>query len=245
MRADELTFKISFFISSRQDGKAWELIKKAFSRDSSKRNIIRIIMEACIQSQRGDFLENFLNKYSIKIEDVSTKVFSPLHRAVIMGHTDIVEILLKHGANPNGLTPGNTRILHIAIRCKKYDIIECLMKYGADPNLPDSNGNYPIHIAVRTNDPNIIRILAKYGARFDVYDRDGFRPIHIAASTGSIEVISALIESGDDINALSMNGLTPLDYALYQKTNSRQTVGLVNFIKQAGGKQSSQISSVT
>ena len=54
-------------------------------------------------------------------------------------HVENAEILLRHGANPNGSNIHTESPVHIAVRDGFYDIIEVLLKYGANPNGSDED----------------------------------------------------------------------------------------------------------
>lgn len=64
-----------------------------------------------------------------------------LYRAVRVGDVDAVDMLLKHGADPNirvsrfGVTP-----LMIAARDGRVGIVKLLLDHGADPTIKDTRG---------------------------------------------------------------------------------------------------------
>lgn len=73
--------------------------------------------------------------FDINARDGDYELVTALHTASSMGHTDMVHLLLNHGANVNlgdcyGCTP-----LHRACECGHSDIVELLLKAGADPSI--------------------------------------------------------------------------------------------------------------
>ena len=67
-------------------------------------------------------------------------ICSPLVYAAEKGHTELLEYMLKQGANPNYVNSyGNTPILYAAMR-DKIESIKILMRYGADINQANSFG---------------------------------------------------------------------------------------------------------
>ena len=74
----------------------------------------------------------------------------------------IIELLLKHGANPNKkIVSKYDYIMPLALAIKKneYDIVKLLLKYGADPNLPIIDGHNCIEWIVKENHFKIFKLL--------------------------------------------------------------------------------------
>ncbi|MDM8335571.1 ankyrin repeat domain-containing protein [Wolbachia pipientis] len=64
----------------------------------------------------------------------------PLHEACSRGHGNIVELLLKHGADPNARDEHGESLLHKALSCGHDDIVKRPLENGADPNIKDQKG---------------------------------------------------------------------------------------------------------
>jgi ankyrin repeat protein len=135
---------------------------------------------------------------------------TPLHKAVaVPGLEEVVETLLKGGANPNKKTSVGTvsaaraltslkasrdlrqtyyqvntaqSPLHIAAKVKDAErTVEVLLKQGgADPNCRDSAGRTPLHVAVvRADAECIIEQLIDSKAAVNAQDIDGKTPLLI------------------------------------------------------------------
>lgn len=127
---------------------------------------------------------------------------TPLHKAVaIPGLEEVVETLLKGGADPNKKTSFGTvtglrasrnlwqnryevnisqSALHIAAKVKDAErTVEVLLNQGgADPNCPDSAGRTSLHIAVaRTDAEAITKLLIDSKANVNAQDTDGKTPL--------------------------------------------------------------------
>ncbi|MFT4313614.1 MAG: ankyrin repeat domain-containing protein [Wolbachia pipientis] len=82
-----------------------------------------------------------------------------------------VEVLLKHGASPNGkfdlLAYSQNSCLHAAIEKNYSRIVELLIEYRADVNVKNEHGQTPIYLAIRSKRPEMIKLLYDNGADID------------------------------------------------------------------------------
>ncbi|KAM8848703.1 uncharacterized protein bcorl1 isoform 1-T4 [Synchiropus picturatus] len=73
--------------------------------------------------------------------------YTALHEACSRGWTQIVEILLKHGADVNCSSQDGTRPLHDAVASDNLPIVWLLLNHGADPTLATYSGHTPVKLA--------------------------------------------------------------------------------------------------
>ncbi|WP_266170122.1 ankyrin repeat domain-containing protein [Dyella subtropica] len=88
-----------------------------------------------------------------------------LTQAAMLGHNDIVEALLKAGADKgagdgDGYTPLMTAILG-----KHADTAALLIKYQADVNAVSARGDTPLSMAKDNKDAALIQLLVHAGAK--------------------------------------------------------------------------------
>ena len=91
-------------------------------------------------------------------------------------YSDIVELLLDNGANPNDINP-ETLIspLHIAVKNGDPDSASLLIRAGADVNHRDSDGETPLYWAAEAGRLDTVRLLLSCGAdpatdNFEIHD---------------------------------------------------------------------------
>lgn len=112
---------------------------------------------ACAAALRGDLdtLQRILEKRPRQLEsdgkgDVQgmESGYSPLIYASRGGYVDVVEYLLKAGANPNKKTVGmESTALHRAAGQGHPEVVRTLLKWGADACARDCDGQTALHKA--------------------------------------------------------------------------------------------------
>uniref|UniRef100_A0ABD2XH59 Uncharacterized protein n=1 Tax=Trichogramma kaykai TaxID=54128 RepID=A0ABD2XH59_9HYME len=113
---------------------------------------------------------------------LDTYDYSPLHIAVQYKNTEIVEILLKHGANPNHRDCDQSTPLHRLVQVQRYlcdcdysclscadkkpadEIVAMLMESGANIEARDCFGDTPLQAAVSRFNVDLTRLLLQHGA---------------------------------------------------------------------------------
>lgn len=88
-----------------------------------------------------------------------------LNRVIELNENELMQELLKAGANPNTSTNFlNFSSLHYATVFNNPKSVQILLQYGANTNATDSEGNTPLHLATRQWNPAFVQILLQYGA---------------------------------------------------------------------------------
>ena len=146
--------------------------------------------------------------------------FTPLHWAVITGHTNLVEWLINKGADVNATDPTGMTPLHKAAVFDRVECAEALIAAGADISaLGKKYGALrlmPIHLAAEEGQNPMVKCLLSHGVDFNSGTEGANRitPLHFAAAKGRTAVVETLIISGADINACDFARKTPLTWAI-------------------------------
>lgn len=85
--------------------------------------------------------------------------WTSLHHACFKGHTNIVMLLLKHGASINAQTVHNVTPLMRAIMCCKFKCVKVLLEASASISASIEHGNYSSSVQLYANIYNIIYII--------------------------------------------------------------------------------------
>ncbi len=130
-----------------------------------------------------------------------------LHWAVRNGNIEIVDILLKGGADINkGDQAGKTALSHAA-ESGKVDLTRKLIESGADVNKRDLVGGNSVLWAAGLGNAETLAIVVEAGGNVDVKDINGLTPLQWAAQTGKTDSMKILIDGGANVNATDgLNG---------------------------------------
>lgn len=133
---------------------------------------------------------------------------TPLHIASRLGNTDIVMLLLQHGAQVDAATRDSYTPLHIAA------------KEGQVNGLWDIfYNNFAIFFMfcdrkfVFFFKEEVAALLVDHKAPLAIQTKKGFTPLHLAAKYGNIDVAKMLLEKGANVDVEGKNQVTPLHVA--------------------------------
>ena len=162
---------------------------------------------------------------------------SMLHLAAAGYRVEIVQLLLKSGADPNAAkNHRRSAPLHYAadgfITGPAWDpqrqvkTIRCLLHHGANIHAQDKNGATPLHRAARTRCAAAVKFLLASGANPSIQNKPGSTPFHLAVqNTGrggsgepsaihaQREIIQTFLSCGVSPNLKNSRGKSVLDSA--------------------------------
>ena len=148
------------------------------------------------------------------------KVGPLLFSAIQAGNAEMVEFLLKQGADPNIANANtNTALIKLTREREDLDILNLLVSYGADVNKTNSSKSTPLMYAINRNYmPTAVRLLELGAECLKPNDQiPPLTPILLAAGMNHVGVLEGLLSRGADVNSVNSNGTSVLLMALNQK----------------------------
>lgn len=203
-------------------------------------NIVKLLIDSGVDvntlSENGDMHDTtalmyaswkgYINIVKLLIDsgaDVNLKTryggYTALNEATKAGHTEIVNLLIKAGAQ-------DTFLIDATI---KGDIEEVrnLIKNGEDVNVRAYNNQTALMNATTTA---MAKLLLDAGADINIKDNNGVTALLHATYNGNIEVVKLLISSGADINIVTGHLDTIFDYAAEHPE-------IIKLLEKAGAKK--------
>ncbi|KAM6935381.1 B-cell lymphoma 3 protein homolog [Lycodopsis pacificus] len=162
---------------------------------------------------------------------------TPLHLAVITQQANMVEALLRDGADPAALDRNGQTALHL---CCEYDQRDCLSvvlslsQSSTCLEIRNYEGLSPLHLAVLRGQKDLSRMLLDAGADINAMDiKSGQSPLMHAVESNNADMVHFLIERGCDVNSQSYSGNTALHSAC-----GRGQVDTARLLLKSGGDSS-------
>jgi len=184
--------------------------------------------------------------------DVNAKIdngFTPLNFATCFSNysssTKMVELLLKHGADPNSNSKLQSPLMG-ACQNGYYEIVKLLVENGADINFADESKATALMYA---NDAKTIKYLISKGADVKAKDLNGRTLLMEVVchrkmnNTEKTEIILLLIEKGVDINAVDRYGFfnDQTSTALDKATTREQPKEIISLLRSKGAKTAAEL----
>lgn len=149
---------------------------------------------------------------------------TPVYRASVLGRSEVLNVLLSAGADPNAVTDRGTSALCAAAMHGDLDIGRLLFAAGAKVDTADANGQTPLMMAVRRGHVAFAQALIDRGASVVSFDRFGRGPLHYAAGSGSLELTRLLLAHGAPWDRVDKLGFSALGWCRYRLRNDHALV---------------------
>lgn len=184
-------------------------------------------MRKAILTNKKSEVEKLLHEGFPLDEIVFYQDVAAIHYAVKESRHDILDLLLKAGANVDIPTLcDKSTALHLACWEGDRKSVERLLTAGASPSATDKDGFTPVMQALRNSKTaKLLPLLLEAGGSVATL-KNGRSPIHQTYNHEDPAAIYLLVAAGAEVNA-SMEGVTPLmkviDELAYHKSKPTET----------------------
>ncbi|KAM6252787.1 ankyrin repeat domain-containing protein 27 isoform 1-T1 [Porphyrio hochstetteri] len=139
--------------------------------------------------------------------------FTPLHMAALHGHSELVCLLLKHGASISAKNAKHAVPLHLACQKGHFQVVKCLMDYNAKQNKKDIYGNTPLIYACSNGQYETTALLLQHGASVNLSNAKGNTALHEAVIGKNEALVDLLLQNGAMPHVRNERNCTPADCA--------------------------------
>jgi ankyrin repeat protein len=162
-----------------------------------------------------------IDKRGVYIDHTNDDVWerTPLILAAHMGQTEMVDLLLTHGAdidardriNDLPLSRGDSALIRAARR-DHLDTVKVLFTHPKKPNVhfQDKDGKTAFWCSVENEDLEMVKFLYGWGSKINQPDNTGSSVLTTTVSHKKYDVLDFLVSKGADINMVNNTGTTPL-----------------------------------
>ncbi|XP_047128184.1 poly [ADP-ribose] polymerase tankyrase-2 isoform X1 [Hydra vulgaris] len=178
-------------------------------------------------SKTGDFelIQSLCTPQNVNCRDVAGRMSTPLHFASGYNRMDIVEHLLRCGADVHAKDKGGLVPLHNACSYGHFEIAEILVRHGANVNAADYWKFTPLHEAAAKGKFDICKLLLKHGADPKKKNHEGYTPLDLVKE-GFPDVADLLRGDAALLEAAKKGNLAKvMKLVTHQNINCRDTLG--------------------
>lgn len=132
----------------------------------------------------------------IDVERVDGQGRSALCWAAAYDNGDMIDLLLRHGADPDA---NGGYGLREALLNGRGKVVALLLAAGARTDIAEAEtGNLPLHVAAEADDVGSVEALLERGALIEAVNVDGETALLVAARSGRAAVADVLLRGGAD-----------------------------------------------
>ena len=165
----------------------------------SKTKLQRLLFIAVVRNCK-EALSLLLNHSSKVYPDTGLQV-EVLGLAIDVRNEDIMDLLLRHGANLDSSSPPAKGLIIRAVITQNIAVIRKLLDYKFDVNWKDPQGEHALLTAARGNLTEIASYLVQSGADISIRSKEGATAVQILLASflaGSIKIDEAALQKSQD-----------------------------------------------
>ena len=222
---------------------ATDVMKTLLSKQKQREHIHDFHLAA----KFGQFavITELLHDSSLSLDSAETETGrTALHHAAESGHSNIVTLLLEHGADSNLVDNDGRTPMSLATKARGPHAFLSLLRQGGDLGAKDLEGHTMTHHAAKNG--NVAALIA-LKEHLEISDASlpseqtflqaisqksskGKTPLHLAVAGGSFDVLRLLLESGCDPKVLMYDDSTALHCVVENGSLKSSHVIIVNLL---------------
>nr|XP_009666660.1 PREDICTED: ankyrin repeat domain-containing protein 6 isoform X1 [Struthio camelus australis] len=136
-----------------------------------------------------------------------------LHRAAVVGNTDVIATLIQEGCALDRQDKDGNTALHEACWHGFSQSAKLLVKAGANVLARNKAGNTPLHLACQNSHSQSTRVLLLGGSRADLKNNAGDTCLHVAARYNHLPIVRVLLSAFCSVHEKNQAGDTALHVA--------------------------------
>ena len=136
-----------------------------------------------------------------------------LHVATGLGLSEAAAALLRHGADTDKASYGDSALHIAASKNSSAAIVEALLAAGAKPNLRGRLQTTALGLAAEGGHVGVMEVVIQHGASLNAPGPRDRSPLHAAISENKFPVIEMLLAAGARVDVRNEDGQTPLHVA--------------------------------
>jgi len=117
-------------------------------------------LRGAANTNNTELVDRLLSTTMASVHSVDEHKRSPLHFAAAKGYSEVVEVLLRHGADPNQKDRLGNTAMHLAACTNHVPVVTLLLRAGTDLTTLDNNGRTPLQLAQAK-----LKIIQRRGAK--------------------------------------------------------------------------------
>jgi ankyrin repeat protein len=149
--------------------------------------------------------------------------------------SEIADLLIKHGVNPDHRTKSGQTALHLAVASMDVNLVRTLLTHGASVEIRDQSGSTPLLVASKHNfSTGIIDLLLQVRSYPSAQDHEGYTPLHkVLASHQAANSVDSLLKAGADITIQSRSLYSILHHCV-EYSDERERDNVLEQLLEAG-----------
>lgn len=170
-------------------------------------------LTVAVKALNFSLISYILSRPNVDIEEKDKNGHTSLYVCVLNGYYEILDYLIKRGANVNVADNLSYTPLHIATIQGFIHIAQLIIKHGSEIDPKNEDGKTPLLLACEHSRLDILMILLDHAANKDVVDNKGISPLLAGAMRNDNQIVYQLLISGVDQRRRTQEGKTALHFA--------------------------------